>query len=133
MLNIVSSLIPVVSKVIDKALPDPKEQAKAKLLITKELQNAEFQKEKVFRDFVVAYEGSADQIPKFILILRSSVRPILTYVLAGLFIYGFLNPDKINDGTFKMLYQLNVISLGFWYGERALKNLGLNIGGLRKK
>ena len=43
------------------------------------------------------------------------------------------NPDKINDGTFKMLYQLNVISLGFWYGERALKNLGLNIGGLRKK
>ena len=105
MLNIVSSLIPVVSKVIDKALPDPKEQAKAKLLITKELQNAEFQKEKVFSDFVVAYEGSADQIPKFILILRSSVRPILTYVLAGLFIYGFLNPDKINDGTFKMLYQ----------------------------
>ena len=52
MLNLVSSLIPVVSKVIDKALPDPKEQAKAKLLITKELQNAEFQKEKVFRDFV---------------------------------------------------------------------------------
>ena len=59
MLNIVSSLIPVVSKVIDKALPDPKEQAKAKLLITKELQNAEFQKEKVFRDFVVAYEIAA--------------------------------------------------------------------------
>ena len=132
MLNIVSSLIPVVSKVIDKALPDPKEQAKAKLLITKELQNG-ISKRKVFRDFVVAYEGSADQIPKFILILRSSVRPILTYVLAGLFIYGFSNPDKINDGTFKMLYQLNVISLGFWYGERALKNLGLNIGGLRKK
>ena len=44
MLNLVSSLIPVVSKVIDKALPDPKEQAKAKLLITKELQNAEFSK-----------------------------------------------------------------------------------------
>jgi hypothetical protein len=32
-----------------------------------------------------------------------------------------------------MLYQLNIISLGFWYGERALKNLGLDISKLRKK
>ena len=133
MVNIISSLLPVVSKVIERALPDPKDQNKAKLLITKELNKAEFQKEKVFRDFVVAYEGTANEIPKIILYLRSSVRPLLTYVLVGLFVYGFLNPDKVNDTTFKMLYQLNIISLGFWYGERALKNLGLDISKLRKK
>ena len=106
MINLVTSLIPVITKVIERALPDQKDQDKAKLLITKELQKAEFQKEKVFRDFVVSYEGSANEIPKVILYLRASVRPILTYFLAGLFFYGFLNPDKINDTTFKMLYQL---------------------------
>jgi len=25
-----------------------------------------------------------------------------------------------------MLWQLNLLSMGFWYGERAAKNLGVN-------
>ena len=50
------------------------------------MQNAEGS----FRDFVVAYEGRGEDVHPIIQILRGSVRPVLTYALAGAFIYGFL-------------------------------------------
>jgi len=58
--------------------------------------------------------------------LRASVRPILTYLLAGAFVYGFVTRN-VEPESLEMLFQLNLLSMGFWYGERALKNLGLNL------
>jgi hypothetical protein len=120
------ALLPLLQPAIEKTLdliPDPKAKEKARQEMVKEIERAEGS----FRDFVVAYEGRGDQVHPVIQILRGSVRPILTYLLAGAFIYGFLTRDFDPD-TMEMLWQLNLLSLGFWYGERALKNLGANFG-----
>jgi hypothetical protein len=120
------ALLPLLQPAIEKTLdliPDPKAKEKARQEMVKEIERAEGS----FRDFVVAYEGRGDQVHPVIQILRGSVRPVLTYLLAGAFIYGFLTRDFDPD-TMEMLWQLNLLSLGFWYGERALKNLGANFG-----
>lgn len=120
------ALLPLLQPAIEKTLdliPDPKAKEKARQEMVKEIEKAEGS----FRDFVVAYEGRGDQVHPVIQILRGSVRPVLTYLLAGAFIYGFLTRDFDPD-TMEMLWQLNLLSLGFWYGERALKNLGANFG-----
>lgn len=113
-------LQPAMGKVLD-LIPDPKAKQKAKMEMEKEIQKAEGS----FRDFVVAYEGRGDQVHWTIQILRGSVRPVLTYLLAGAFIYGFLTRN-VDQDTMEMLWQLNLLSMGFWYGERAAKNLGVN-------
>ena len=121
----IQALLPMLQPAISKALdmiPDPAAKEKARQQMETEIQKAEGS----FRDFVVAYEGRGDQVHWSIQILRGSVRPILTYVLAGAFIYGFLSRNVDSDAM-EMLWQLNLLSLGFWYGERALKNLGLNM------
>jgi len=120
--NLLPILQPALGKVLDM-IPDPEAKEKARKQIELEVQNAEGN----FRDFVVAYEGRGEDVHPIIQILRGSVRPVLTYALAGAFIYGFLTRN-IDKDAMEMLWQLNLLSLGFWYGERALKNLGLDMG-----
>ena len=128
-LALLAPLLGVGEKVIDKIWPDPETAAKAKIAMANELASIDLKKDQSFRDFVVAYEGAGDRVHPFIQILRGSVRPVITYVLAGFFLYGFVQgPKAIDDSTMTMLWQLNLISMGFWYGERALKNLGVNLG-----
>jgi hypothetical protein len=122
----ITSLLPILQPALGKVLdmiPDPEAKEKARKQIELEVQNAEGS----FRDFVVAYEGRGEDVHPIIQILRGSVRPVLTYALAGAFIYGFLTRN-IDKDAMEMLWQLNLLSLGFWYGERALKNLGLDMG-----
>ena len=122
----ITSLLPILQPALGKVLdmiPDPEAKEKARQQIELEVQTAEGS----FRDFVVAYEGRGEDVHPIIQILRGSVRPVLTYALAGAFIYGFLTRN-IDKDAMEMLWQLNLLSLGFWYGERALKNLGLDMG-----
>lgn len=120
-------------KVFDRVLPDAEAKAKAKADFAMQLTAMDQADEDSFRDFVVAYEGAGDKVHPAIQILRGSVRPILTYCLAGIFAWGFIHPNDIDQGTMQMLFQLNLLSLGFWFGERALKNLGLNLAGRHDK
>lgn len=69
----------------------------------------------------------SEHIHPAVRVLRNSVRPIMTYFLAGLYGWGFLHPGMFDADSMTGLFQLNLISLGFWYGERALSNLGLNL------
>ncbi|MCK4443813.1 MAG: hypothetical protein KAW09_04670, partial [Thermoplasmata archaeon] len=87
-----------------------------------------------FRQFVVDYEGAAKDVPRFIVVFRSSIRPLFT-CLVGYFDWIFFtgsttswHPDAI---TF--LKAVNILVLGFWFGERALKNSGIVDILLKKK
>ena len=127
----IQALLPLLQPAIEKTLdliPDPKAKEKARAQMVEEVAKAE----STFRDFVVQYEGAAKDVHISIQILRGTVRPVLTYFLAGAFIYGFLTRN-VSDDAMEMLWQLNLLSLGFWYGERAMKNLGLDFGKMGKK
>ena len=79
--NLLPILQPALGKVLDM-IPDPEAKEKARQQMESEIQNAESS----FRDFVVAYEGSGADVHPIIQILRGSVRPVLTYGLAGAFV-----------------------------------------------
>lgn len=132
MIPALGALLPLLTKiggrVLDKVIPDPEARERAKQEFSKQAAEIDQQDLQSFRDFVIAYEGTGDQVHPVIQILRGSVRPILTYFLAGAFIWGFLHPGSYDAGTTDLLWKLNLISLGFWYGERALKNLGMDLG-----
>jgi len=73
-----------------------------------------------FRSFVLDYEGRGKDVSPGLQLLRGSVRPVTTYlvILADLFLVlrGAPIPNT--------LHVLTVMVAGFWFGERALKNLG---------
>lgn len=117
----------LVSKVLDRVIPDKEQAAKAKAEYTLLVAQQEQQEVDSFRKFVVQYEGEGAAVSVPLQFLRGSVRPILTYILAALYGWGFLHPGTFTPEGMQGLFQLNLISLGFWYGERALSNLGLNL------
>jgi hypothetical protein len=124
---LLSPALDLVSKVLDRVIPDKAQAEKAKaeyaLLVAKQGQD----EVDSFRKFVVQYEGEGASVSPPLQFLRGSVRPVLTYILAGLYGWGFLHPGTFTPDGMQGLFQLNLISLGFWYGERALSNLGLNL------
>lgn len=125
---LIQPLVSIARDVLARVLPDKTQAAIAAAEFEKQLADIDERADKSFRDFVVAYEGRGDQVHPWLQILRGSVRPVLTYALALLYGYGFINPNEFKPDMMTGLFQLNLISLGFWYGERALKNLGLNLG-----
>lgn len=125
---LLAPIMDMAGKVFDQLFPDKEAANKAKLEFAMQASKMEQEDVKSFQDFMVAYEGRGDQVHPFIQILRGTVRPTLTYFLAGSYVYGFANPDVVDADSMTMLFQLNLISIGFWYGERALKNLGLDMG-----
>jgi hypothetical protein len=120
-------ILDIVGNVLDRVLPDKEAAAKAKLEFTTQAAQMDQAEVSEFHDFVVSYEGAGDKVGPGLQFLRGSVRPVLTYALACLYGWGFLHPGTFTAEHMQGLYQLNLISLGFWYGERALKNLGLNL------
>jgi hypothetical protein len=126
----IPAITKLVDKTLEKVLPDKDAREKARLEFEKAASDIDQKQIDSFRQFVVDYEGTGDKIAEhtpIIMYLRGSVRPVLTYVLAGAYLYCFMQPTTFTPDVMEGLYRLNLISLGFWYGERALKNLGLNL------
>lgn len=121
-------IIDLVGNVFDRVFPDKEQAQKAKQEFLSKSAELDQEETREFHDFIVAYEGRGDQVGPLLQFLRGSVRPVLTYTLAGLYGWGFIHPGEFTPEQMQGLFQLNLISLGFWYGERALKNLGLNLG-----
>lgn len=128
----------LIGKVLDKFVRDKVSEAdlaklkmEAGAMAAEELQK----QENSFRGFVLEYEGRAKDLPHWLLAFRGSVRPVLTYSLFGLWawshIYLFLHID-MNAETLVvlreqqlLLFKLNLLSLGFWFGEKLLTRSGL--------
>ncbi len=133
---LINPITSIINNILGKTLPDKiSEKDRAEITLqAQRLVAEEIEKEQEnFHKFFLEYEGAAKDVPKIIVILRSSVRPVLTYVLAGTFIYGFLHPLAFSPEQMNLIWNLNLLSLSFWYGERALKNLGFTGKNLIKK
>lgn len=131
MLPLLGALMPTLTKLGDKVIesvfPDAESQNKARKEWQAQIAQIDQAEIDSFRDFVVAYEGAGDKVHPYLQFLRGSVRPCLTYFLAFAYVYCFVHPTEFSPDTLQQLWQLNLLSMGFWYGERALKNLGLNL------
>ncbi len=129
-LDFIGPVSDLLGKIIDKAVPDRAAAEQAKAAAALALVEESASEESAFRKFVVDYEGAGDKVSPGLQLYRGSVRPTVTYGLILLFAWGFVHPADISPERMSMLWQLNLISLGFWFGERALSNLGLDLGKL---
>jgi hypothetical protein len=88
-----------------------------------------------FRNFVVQYEGSASDYKdiKFfgplMMMIRGIIRPAVTIAVVYFDSQYFtlIDATKVQwpEGTAQILLWMNVLVLGFWFGERAVKNSGI--------
>jgi hypothetical protein len=133
---IVGKLIELGGSIFDRLFPDKQAAEAAKAEFALALATVDTEKDREFHDFVVAYEGGGADVHPALQILRGSVRPVLTYFLAAAYVWGFAFGFK-GMGTMEFtadqtsaamdaLFKLNLLSMGFWFGQRALENLGLN-------
>lgn len=126
LLGAIGPLADLVGKAMDRWLParmSEAEKTEARQQAVAWVREQAFDEDKAFRDFVVQYEGSGAEVNWAIQTLRGSVRPVLTYFLAGAYVWGFLHPATFTQDVMQGLFQLNLVSLGFWYSERAVRRL----------
>ena len=120
---------------VDKFLPDKMSEVEKTTLknqmtmfMMKEAKKAGSQ----FNQFVIDYEGAAKDHGPFIKWLRGVIRPVLTILISGAYIWGWANPDTWTVQQMSMLNPAFLIVLAFWFGERAVKNTGI-IDALKRK
>ena len=124
----------LLDKILDKVAKDKVDDAtmeELKQTAQKMLMDEGQEELQQFYDFIIEYEGKASDHGRFIQWLRGSVRPILTYVFSGFFIYIIymwmtgtdLPPDSLV--AVKLIFALNLVTLTFWFGERALQRSGI--------
>jgi hypothetical protein len=84
-------------------------------------------------DFALQYEGTAAQVPKWILVLRSVIRPVITICMFfSLMFFMGLDIKQIWSGEVDKLIMSSLpqaywvilgIILGFWFGGKAGENI----------
>ena len=91
------------------------------------------------REFAIKYEGSAEQIPKWLLVVRSIIRPLITLMTFGWFM-AILSIDLVNIAKrvedYRMLlldlpqgfWWILGIILTFWFGGKAVERITEKIG-----
>lgn len=104
-------------------------QKEAELKIQELMQSGQ----KQVYDFALQYEGNASQVPKWILVLRSVIRPIITIImfLSLMFFMGYDikqawsgEMDTLIMASLPQAYYVILgIVLGFWFGGKAGENI----------
>lgn len=127
-LSVVSAISSVVQTGLNKFLPDKMDEAdKAKLQASLQqyvMENA-LKEDSDFRNFVLQYEGKAEDVPKIIVLIRSLIRPGITIAVTGAYIHGWLNPLAFTVEQMMVLKPALLICLIFWFGDRALQKSGI--------
>ena len=131
----VSAVFDLVNTRLDKFVRDKmseKDQAELKqnmeMFIAKEART----ESSAFRDIVVQYEGAAKDVPRLIVVFRSLIRPLFTFLVGWLDYRFFTGPPPPGARSHCHAQGHQRHRAAFWFGERALKNSGL-IDILRKK
>lgn len=99
---------------------------------TMKVEELKAEAQKTLYDFTLQYEGTASQVPAWVLIMRSIIRPVITICMffslmffIGFDIYGiWTGSDKLILTELPQAYYVILgIILGFWFGGKAGENI----------
>jgi hypothetical protein len=85
--------------------------------------------ESTFRKFILDFEGKASEQPTFIRIMRSSVRPFVTYwslVILTALMFGWVNSSELAANLQNIpreIWWIFLAIFGFWFGGRAAQQV----------
>lgn len=122
---------------VSKGTLTPEAEAKIlelKIQMSQEIASVMAQQTKAAQDFAIAYEGSAEQVPKWILIVRSLIRPLFTLfffaVLIVATVIDFIVVMETGVASWALLTSLPQpfwwifgIVITFWFGDRAASSV----------
>ncbi|MFK4754367.1 hypothetical protein [Oceanobacter antarcticus] len=138
--------IPILSDLVSKGIDsivrwkesaDKKEITKAEFEAQKEQWKLEMNKylldqagrpDREFREFVLAYEGSGDNVHPLVQFMRGAIRPFITVwavVIITLLMFSAGAADRVGVNLDKIPDQLWTIFeyvFGFWFGGRAVQH-----------
>ncbi|GAB6075282.1 hypothetical protein JCM12825_01600 [Desulfurobacterium crinifex] len=109
----------------DKKLETKQQKEKFEQLYRMALLEEASKENSEFRKFMLEYEGRLIDIPRPVQYLRSSVRPMITYLTVSSYVYAFLHPEKFTPDQLSMLHNILLLVLGFWFGEKLITRTGL--------
>lgn len=125
----VTAVVDLIKTGLDKFVPDKMDE-KDKIELGQSMErfvaSEARSQDSAFRQFVIDYEGAAEDVPKVIVILRALIRPSFT-ILVGWLDYLFFSGATTtwDPEAIALLKAINIIVLVFWFGEKALKNSGI--------
>jgi hypothetical protein len=125
MFGVVESVIDAGKSVLDKFVMDKGEKLRLEQEFELGVRKLVMSEDSEFRKFLLDYEGRLTDVPVSIRFLRSSVRPVLTYVITGAYVYGWLMPEMFSEGQMLVLKPAVLMVLGFWFGEKLISRSGL--------
>jgi hypothetical protein len=125
MFSILEKVIDTGKGVLDKFVMDKAEKVQLMQEFELSMRKVAMAEDSDFRKFVLDYEGRIADVPYLIKVLRSSVRPVLTYFVVGAYVYGWLNPEVFSSEQMLVLKPAMLLVLGFWFGEKLLSRSGL--------
>jgi hypothetical protein len=108
---------------------------KAEIEAVFKMQQVLSEAQKATYDFALKYEGTADQVPKWLLVFRSLIRPITTTLMVGSLLF-FMGKDI---ATGELVYMTTLptqywwvlsIVLGFWFGGKIGENIADKLKGV---
>ena len=123
-----TAVLDLVKTGVNKFLPDKMSELEKETLtadMTKFISEEARKAGSSFNQFVLDYEGAAKDHGPFIKWLRGVIRPVLTILISGAYLWGWANPDTWTVDQMAMLNPAFLIILAFWFGERAIKNTGI--------
>lgn len=100
-------------------------EAELQLRLREEMRKPESE----FRKFIVEYEGRASEQPAFIRILRSSIRPLVTYwslIILTALMFGWVNSNELAANLKNVpreIWWIFLAIFGFWFGGRAAQQV----------
>lgn len=127
-LDPLTAVFDLVKTGVDKFLPDKMselEKVTLKNKMTMFMMEESRKAGSSFNQFVLDYEGAAKDHGPFIKWLRGIIRPVLTIVISGAFIWGWANPLEWSADQMALLNPAFLIILVFWFGERAINNTNI--------
>jgi len=132
MIPIIDAVVKAGAKVLDKIVMDKEQKMRLQNDFELEIRKMATTEETELRKFFLEYEGKLADIPRPIQYLRASVRPVLTYIICGAYVWGFVHPTIWKPAEMAVLNPAVLIVLAFWFGEKILTRTGL-VDALRKK
>ena len=123
--TIFGKIVDLVDTVFDRLVPDKNKAASIKAQFNKELMQAMLQERDIMQKFILDYEGRATEIPKFVLLMRSLIRPVFTWIF-GLIGAGWVIGQAIGAINKPMPQALAMwvgIVMSFWFGGRIFEKI----------
>ena len=124
-LGLLDTIINTGRGIFERVIPDKAQATAAAHEFEIAIRQQGMREDGAWRQFVISHTGNLTDIPKPVQYLRSLVRPVLTFVITGAYIWGWLHPEAFTPEQMVVLKPAMLLVLAFWFGEKALSRTGL--------